>query len=197
MGLVLPVHAIVQGQIDTFQSGSPMNWTGSSLGVTSGGGPTGGSDRYLRLNADGSIELSTKNFTQWTGNYLTAGVSHVSADLLNLGTFPLEIRALVWGDTPGGMFTSTQALLLPADGAWHHAVFGLGVSDLTWVGAKGGDLNATLGAVGYLQLRHQAGAPSDVGTPVASSLGIDNITAVPEPATIVMFFFGLLILRRG
>lgn len=184
----LPAQAVVRGQMDTFESGL-SNWLSQgSRTISEGGGPAGLSDPYLRVTSDGSTELSAFNLSQWKGDYGAAGVTAVAADLFNCGSTALQMRIVIWGDA-GGAFTSTQAFTLPADGQWHHAIFGLAQSELTCVGGKVGDLDATLADVGYLRIRHQPGIPLGTGTPIASSLGVDNIKAVPEPASVAGVVF--------
>ncbi|NLX21212.1 MAG: hypothetical protein GXY55_06000 [Phycisphaerae bacterium] len=120
-------------------------------------------------------------------------------DLLNLGAIDLEMRILVGGNF--GDWTSNSAFTVPADGQWHRAVFGLTANELVWGGDQGGNsanLEDALRYCGGFHIRHQAGEPLGWRgtTPIASSLGIDNVTAVPEPVFGMLVAGAMLFLRR-
>lgn len=176
----LPAEAVVLGQVDTFESDSMQNWTTyPSGGVQSSGGPEGVGDGYLWITAVNN-NLSARNLgSQWSGDFLTPGVNAVSVDLANFGPSALEIRVQLDG---GCLFQSSEALLLPPDGLWHHAVFSLARTDTTLVHQKVGDYTDTMSHLYGLDIRHQPGAPMPVGISVTATLGIDNITALPEPS---------------
>src|SRR5687768_4371857 len=109
-GSVVPpfAGAVTVGQIDTFQDGTTENWFagGGPFGAVPPvpptniptGGPGGSTDRYLHIAATGGSgagsRLTAINGTQWTGNYLTAGVNAISIDVNNLGTTDLSLRLL-------------------------------------------------------------------------------------------------------
>lgn len=188
--LASPAKAIVLGQVDTFDSGSQGWLSHSSAAVMPGGGPGGASDPFLQVTSDLSAELDVYGGSSWSGgvNYLGAGVSAIGAHVRNLGTSLLELRLLIGTGASNSHYTSIQAVPLPADGQWHYVLFGLTTSDLAWVGSGlQGDLEATLTAVKSLKIRHQSGAPlgPQSRTLIAGSFGIDNITAAPEPCTLV------------
>ena len=115
----------------------------------------------------------------------------IEADLVNLGSVELDLRVLLYAAN-SGQFTSTEAFVLPPDGQWHHARFGLSASELTCVSPLGGDLNAVLHVADLLVLRHQSGSPLGLewNTPIVSQMAIDNIQAVPEPLGILLFTAG-------
>jgi hypothetical protein len=179
--------SITAGQVDTFIDGTTQNWAGGASPTNiSTGGPAGAGDPYLRISTVGG-GLAARNDVQWAGDYLSAGVTAVSMEMRNEGSTDLSMRVVLF-NSPGGDFTSTSAVLLPADHEWHHLVFGLTAADLTHVGGGSGNLNDTLGNVVRLLFRHQAGPPSGASapTPVTGILGVDNITAVPEPASALL-----------
>jgi hypothetical protein len=146
---VLPPNsaaAITLGQADNFQDGGLHGWVGGGAGGVAsaqmnipGGGPSGAEDNYLQLSAGGTggaPRLLGYNQSQWTGDFLAAGVSGVAMDLLNSGASALSIRIAVRegtgnSGTPG--YASTNAFNLPPDNAWHHALFLLDAADLTGV----------------------------------------------------------------
>jgi hypothetical protein len=187
LGVVLPALGLSVGQVDTFESGTTLNWAGGALPTNiPTDGPAGAGDHYLRLSSNNS-GLASFNATQWTGNYLAAGITSVAMDLRNQGSTDLSLRLSLF-NTPGGEFTTATAIPLPADNQWRHIVFGLSAADLAYVGGGTGNLSDALGSVGRLHLRHSTGAPMGSGqnTPVTGILGIDNITALPEPRTAVL-----------
>lgn len=176
----LPARAVVLGQVDTFDSGSTQNWTVyPSGGVQSGGGPEGGGDGYLSVAAINQSLAAYNRNSQWSGDYLSAGVNAISIDLANFGPSALEIRLQLDG---GSIFQSTNAFLLPPDSQWHRVVFSLALPDLTLVHQKVGGYTDTMSDLSGLNIRHQPGGPSIGGFPITSTLGIDNVTAVPEPS---------------
>jgi hypothetical protein len=188
-------HAVVFGQVDTFQSGSTAGWHGNLPPTVVGGGPGGEGDKYLQTTSSGGSGsdgiLGLNNNAQWTGDYLSPGVTALSMDLLNSGTVDLQMRVFVASQIGGG-FASTMAYELPADGLWHHAVFGLTASDLTWLGTSAGILDGTLQHNSVLRIYHQTGPLTDgSGTPVAAQLGIDYIRAVPEPGAVGLLALGI------
>lgn len=184
--------AIVLGQVDDFQDGTLSGWSsgGAHLSNIETGGPTGPEDRYLQastLSYSTDVPLRIAN-RGWNGDYTGVGISSLEFDLINLGTMTLEIRILL--GCSGGDFTSTNSFLLPSDGQWHHAIFSLSLSDMTWGGSYGdGDCEMGLHDVRILTIRHQSGPPlgSHWDTPIKGAFGIDNIRATPEPVTLMMF----------
>jgi hypothetical protein len=192
---------VVFGQIDDFEDDTTMFWAGGAGPANvSTGGPAGAGDNYLQLVATGGngpgSRLGAYNDLQWTGDYVSEGVTAIEADVRNFGaTGSLSLRFLFFG--AGGNFTSTVPIMLPNDGLWHHVVFGVTPADLTAVDC-GFDVNATLSGTNRLLLRHQVGPPDGqfAGTAVVGELGVDNITAVPEPSALAVLLVCSLALRR-
>jgi hypothetical protein len=188
--LFLPsvVRALNVGQIDTFENGTTLNWGGGSSPTNiPTDGPAGVGDHYLRITSNNS-GLASFNGVQWAGNYTVAGITAVAMDLRNQGATNLSMRVALF-NSPGGDFTTTTAILLPADNQWHHLIFGLTAADLTYVGGGTGSLSDTLANVGRLLFRHQSGTPLGSGqnTPITGTLNADNILAVPEPTALAGF----------
>jgi hypothetical protein len=186
----MPAGAISLGQIDTFQDGTTQGWTGGVLLTNQpNGGPGGAGDRYLQLNTNGLANLGTYNKVQWAGDYASAGVTRVDFDLANFGPDTVSLRIMIV--TPGCQgtgtgctaWTSTNATVLPAGSGWVKVEFGLNEVELTRV--VGSDsLASVLANVERLHLRDDDGAPSPPGTAslVNAVIGVDNITALPEPS---------------
>jgi len=192
---------IVNGQVDDFEDSTLMDWAGGASPTNiSTGGPAGAGDNYLQITSTGGFgpgsRLAAYNDVQWTGDFTSAGVTSIDADVRNFGTTGgLQLRVLLFGN--GGSFTSTVALSVVNDGFWHHITLGLTAADLTAVdGANPIDLPMTLAGVSRLLIRHQSGAPGGTfdGTPIAGRLGMDNITATPEPGSLSLLAFGGLAL---
>ena len=186
-----PVYAIVIWQSDDFQDGTVMGWTEGALSPNpptnvSNGGPAGTGDSYLDNVSAGGVGPGSRmvmfNLSQWAGDYTAAGVDGITMDLANFGSGPLSIRIAV-GDVGGQLgtwYASTDPFALPPDGAWYSAFFGLGATDLSFV--QGTEtLSSVLSAVKSLRILSAAAGPSRNGDAVAARLGVDNITAVPEP----------------
>jgi hypothetical protein len=175
--------AVTTSHVDTFQSGTTLNWSGNSSPTNiATGGPAGAGDRFLQISANNSA----------------AGIQAVEVDMNHFAGGPVSIRLFVFG--PGGTFASATTQPI-ATGAWNHYYFGLMAADLTNVDG-GGDLAATLADVNRLLIRHD---PAPTPTPPGAStslltatLGIDNIRAVPEPGAVVLALLGgaLLLARR-
>jgi PEP-CTERM motif len=194
--------AAIVGQIDTFQNSTTDNWFSGGLGmgqmpptpphVVSGGkgGPT---DLYLVLTAIGGTgpgsKISVINTTQWTGNYLTSGISGIGLDLINLGNTTLDIR-LQFEDPmfgpPADIAVSTNPFVLAPGSGWQHALFSTLPSAFT---AAEGSVTAALSNTTALRIIHSTVA--DEATSIVGVLGVDNIQAVPEPGTFLLFSAGL------
>jgi hypothetical protein len=197
LGVSAGASAVTLGQKDTFEDGTTGNWVVGLLGAShpappvnvSTGGPTGVDDNYLLLSALGSSgagnRLSVINLSQWTGDYLAAGVTAIVMDLNNLGPADLSLR-LLFADPSGGPPTnlafSTQAVVVPAGSGWTSVVFPIASGDLT---AGSGTVAAALMNTTEMRLFH---SPTAVfpGPAVIASLGVDNIQAVPAPASLVL-----------
>ena len=198
----------VVGYVDTFTgSTNPTNW-GNLAGATdliATGGPGGVNDSYIRITASGGGQggaLAMNTFSSsWTGNYQSAGVTSLAVDLLSPSantTTPLQIRPVLFGQA-GGRFTSIVPFLLPNDGAWHHAVFPIGSTDLNNVGSAGDSYAAMISNSLELMFRYAVTSTQSGGTGVIGTLGLDNITAVgtvPEPTGLLLIPLGVAALLR-
>jgi hypothetical protein len=196
------VATIVFGQVDDFEDGTTMNWAGGpGQSNIPSGGPAGAGDNYLQIVSTGGggpgSKMGSFNDNQWTGDYTTAGVTSIDADIRNFGTTgALHLRLLLFGD--GGNFTSTIPFVVTNDGAWHDAVFPITPADLTAVDG-GFDVAATLANITRFLIRHQPGAPDGVGgsPSIVGVMGMDNVTALPEPGTLgLLLLGGAALLRR-
>jgi hypothetical protein len=194
----MPALAISVGQVDTFSAGTLQGWAGGSSPTNvATGGPAGADDRYLRITST-SGNLGTDNASQWAGNYLGVGVTSLRFEVQNQGASPLALRITVFGPNLLTAFTSVNEVVLAPGSDWVSAEFDLSESAL--VRTRGSaTFTATLADVSRLLLRHDPDPLSSPGVqnPVTGTLGIDNVTAVPEPGTGVLVITGLAALAAS
>ena len=210
--------AVSIGQVDNFEDGTTQGWLGG-LGafpnpappLNALGGPAGANDNYLLLTALGgngpASKLSVLNLSQWSGNYIAAGVGSITMDLRNLGSTDLSLRLALEdpvGGPPSNIAFSGSAFLLPAGGGWTTAVFPIAPSDLL---PALGSINTALTNTTAIRLYHSPApnVPNPV-FPIASvvaQLGVDNIRAganVPDGGSTAILllstFLGVGYFRR-
>jgi len=133
-GIMMPgtAGAVDVGTLDDFESGGTMGWRKGASSTNpptniNTGGPQGAGDNYLQTVSTGGVGADSKqvifNTAQWTGDYVTAGVSEIAMDLRNSGGSTLHMRiALRGGAGVASWFSSTQAVQIPAAaiGIRHH-----------------------------------------------------------------------------
>ncbi len=214
LATVGPIHpagaTITLGQVDDFQSGDNEWGPDSVLDVVANAGPLGTGDNALYING-GIVRHGHSDITsdpsmtdQWDGNWTAEKVTHIRLDVRNPNAFQLVLKlGLAGPDGPGSFFTgdtylSTNAITVPADNIWHTILFD--VTAAGWTEYSGSDINAALQNVTHLRVIHNLGT----GSPppyrgAASEMHLDNITAIPEPATLALIAVGssaCLFLRR-
>ena len=199
-------HAVTAGQTDTFAGGSLDNWFAGGLGVgsvppvppsvQSTGGPAGAGDGYMLVTGLGGggpgSRIAVINTAQWSGNYLTSGVSSIGIDLKNFGNTDLTVRLLFedpMGGPPVDQAVTTMGVLLPAGSGWTHAVFGLNPSSFT---VLSGGIAPLLSNTTLIRIIDSP-TPTDA-VPIVGTLGIDNVHAIPEPETYALMIAGLGVL---
>jgi hypothetical protein len=184
--------AILVGQIDDFENGTLQGWEAGSHnphGPTNvlSGGPIGVGDNYLRFASDGAGpggRLVGFNSERWEGDYLEAGVTSIRMQVNNLGTTNLLLRLILIG---AGSLTTASPVNVAAGSGWTTVSFSLAPANLI-----GSSYDTVLSGVSELNLVHSPNVVGHrTGTPnIAAQLGIDNVTAVPEPTTLVLAALG-------
>ncbi len=199
--LAAPAMAVTLGATDTFEDGSTEGWSTGDPSpnpplAIADGGPGGAGDGFLLLTSTGVSgpggKLVAWPGNEFRGNYLAAGVTALAMDLRNLGTTPLSLRLYLDGPL-GSTAVLRDAVVLPAGSGWTPVVFAM-------VPAAYDGPAFVLGGVSQLRLYHGTSA-SYPGGNIAAQLGVDNVTAVPEPGMAWMLAGGLaalaLRLRRA
>ncbi len=202
-------QGITKGQVDDFEIGSDTAfWEGGNSiyspppSQVSDGGPAGLGDGFLQISVDG-FHLGTHNdLGEWVGDYLAAGVTSVELDAnLIAGPSDVSLRFLLFG--PGGTWASTNLAPTLTDPGWQHLSFGLSAADLTHVTGSTnpnapdgtGILADTLSDVTLLLIRHDSFIPTIPGNHpphITATLGLDNITAIPEPTALTLSLLGII-----
>ena len=208
--------AVTTTQLDSFSDGTAQGWemgvasvTATHMAVIPDGGPAGAGDSILQVVADGTSvaggRLTFFNQAQWSGDYLSAGITAIAMDLNNIGSSEtLNLRLGINGgfrdaglNFIGGLFATSAVATLDSGSGWTHTVFSLLPGDLVPVsgrsGVAGNDVAAALGNVLELRLLNSA-TPDWNGLPVSATLGVDNITAVPLPSALVLLASGVVAL---
>lgn len=193
----LSAHAAVTiGQIEDFEDGTTGNWaTGAASPLqpenVASGGPTGANDNYLLARSSGGAGAGSRlvliNEFDFNGDIAGAGVTAINMDVNNLGSTALSLRLIVEGTTSNAL--STNAIELPSGSGWRSVAFSLLPADLSSTGSASG----ALADVQRVRLFHNATAAFP-GSPIAASLGIDNVSAVPEPGAKWLTAGGLCLL---
>ncbi|MBC7784643.1 MAG: hypothetical protein H7144_12465 [Burkholderiales bacterium] len=200
-------YAVVLGQTDTFEDATVQGWVVAVGGATSPappaniatGGPAGANDNFLQLTSLGGggagSRLIAFNLTQWSGNFTTAGITGIKMHLNNSGAEELSLRlGVATGVAPSStnLAISSSAIIVPAGSGWVTAEFLFGGANLT---ATAGTVAAALAGATEIRLFHSTSA-NFPGSPIAATLGVDNVTAVPEPTALGVIVGALLVSHR-
>lgn len=208
-----PVYAVTIGQTDDFEDGTTMGWHVGAGGHPAPpanvdtGGPAGAGDAFLQLTALGGSgsgsKLAAFNTAQWMGDYITAGITHITMSVNNLGSADdLDLRLLFinFAGGPPANIAITDAVHLPVGSGWQNVSFDIRPAALT---VLLGTAQGALSNVEELRIFHNPDADYPLppnGPPAVTALvGVDNIQAAPEPASILLMTsgFAALLWRRS
>ena len=121
LGSVQTAGAVTVGQVDDFQGGTTQGWLEGAISPNPptnvpDGGPLGVGDNYLQNVSSGGFGAGSRqvmfNLVQWSGDYVTAGVTRIEADMANFGATALSMRIAIEGGAPLGRYGSTSAVNL-------------------------------------------------------------------------------------
>ncbi len=187
--------ALTVGLLDDFEDGTLGGWSPPRANTTNVPGGPLGSTRALEIRS--ANRLAAFDAGPDIAGPIDPSVRAIKVDMFRpprVGS--LEIRLVLFGPGTGNRWTSTQSQILPDNGQWNTYVFSILEADLTRV--AGGNTYADLvGNLNRMMFRHDVGGPSAGGTPVPFNedpFFIDNVTAVPVPASILLFASGLAVL---
>ncbi|MEP4079058.1 hypothetical protein [Haloferula sp.] len=176
--------AVSAGLINDFEDGTLQGWTGGAAPTNiPSGGPAGAADNFLQIG--GGTNFATINMGPDFAGAFDPSLTSYQVDLMRPATDPdaLDMRLVLFGPFTVNRWTSTVAQSIPNDGIWRTYLFSTLEADLTQV--QGSDSYSTLVAnVGGVMFRHDPDPPEPGGIPASGTLGIDNITAVPEPSLV-------------
>jgi hypothetical protein len=102
-------------------------------------------------------------------------VTRITGSMNNLGATTLFMRVAIEG--PGGQFSSTNAIQIPAGSGWVPVTFDLTPSRMTRVSGNG-SLTTALADVETMRVLSAQAGPSWRGDDMVSTLGFDNLRAL-------------------
>jgi len=189
--LISTASGIAPNQYDNFEDGTTQDWGSGANNPNpptnnTSGGPAGANDNYLLATSTGSAGAGGKlvliNSTQWTGDYLTAGVQFVSMYIKNFGVTTLSMRIALQG--PGGAFWSINPIVVDASSDWQPITFSVQPASLT----GGANVNSTLSGVTSFRILHSLTGGFS-GDRIAAQIGLDNISAASQPLPVELTSF--------
>jgi hypothetical protein len=195
--LAVPAHAITLGQLDDFEDGTTMGWRGNTTENAADEGPLGVGDDALQVNSFQRL-LTVSDLdqafqpTQWRGDYMAAGVTRISMDVRNPNEFDLKLLLGIADDTlstfgSGASYLTNYSITVPADDDWHSVVFSILPDDFVPSAANTesppAGAGAVLGDVFQLRILHSTFPGDFRGDEVFGHFFLDNMAAIPEPAT--------------
>lgn len=191
--------AITVGQTDDFQDGTTKQWawgrTGFGAPENVSGGQGGASDLYMQNESFGGDDapgtrMTIFNRDQWIGDYLGQGISAINLDAINLGPNfafkDMNLRLAFSSNTAlvgGGRVVTSSSFLLERDAGWQSLTFDLSPSSLTPL--AGSVVTEVMSSVSEVRII-SAEQPSFIGDQFIARLGVDNISALPEPSSLAL-----------
>lgn len=191
--LVMQSHAATLGAIDDFQHGTTAGWGGGGgASNIADAGPAGPGDHALRV-ATSSSRVAIVNTSQWTGDFIAAGITQLEMDVRNENGFPLAMRigfakGAIGSGGAGDTYVSAASVPVASDGQWHRITLNLSPADFIPHTANSNptpDAAAALAAVSHFRILHNP-VPNFLGATGPATFFLDNIHAVPEPCTLTL-----------
>ena len=197
--LPLTAKAIFLGQIDDFTDGSTGDWAIGNLSSPfapvniSSGGPfdaSGSPDAFLQLSSSGASGAGSKlvsfNINQWTEDFIGAGVTGISLYFNNTGSNAVTMRLGFFG--ADSTFSTQQGFSINPGSGWQEFSFDLTADDVVLLT---GSASFAEGFANIVEMRILSSAnPAFSGDLIAATVGVDNITAIPEPSSIFLLLMG-------
>ena len=191
-------------QVDDFSSGT-AGWAegGPSPNppVVEDTGLAGGP--YLRNDSAGGAGAGGRmvmwNDSQWTGDFIGAGIVAIQFEALSTGDQPVDFRFAFNGE--GGWFYSPVIRIDDFTVAPELGSFMLPITsfDLTHASGGSGNYADTMGAVTRMEILSSTGIPSVGVSPevlrgdrLEGTLLVDNIMAIPEPHAVTLILLACL-----
>jgi hypothetical protein len=193
-------------QIDTFESGTTLNWSIGSptfVGPTvQPGGPTGNFLQLISNQMNGPPHWIIFNQLQWAGNYNAPnppGSPPVQTIEMDLANFSATFAAMRIAIKPAGGMSSGYVFVggtgtngafdAPGDSVWRHYSFPINASTMAPVNDPLGNppppLAQLLSSVFELRIVQSQTAAFFNMDFYTGRIGIDNIQATPEPSGIL------------
>lgn len=202
LGMTLPANAATLGFIDDFSGPGTNGWGG---GVTVSNPDTGGvdgvADGFLRLSRPGPSNLGTHSGgnPNYQGDWIAAGITGVTFYLNDVGADEAFQIHLLLSDAQGGAGTTYQhdTGFDPPNDEWQQ--YDVDLSDPgQWTRIRGSaSFESVLQDVQVLHFRHDLAPYVELPNTIAGDVGIDNISLVPEPTTLITLALGgLPMIRR-
>jgi len=190
--------AISANQLDDFQSGdTTLNWANGPASPNQPFAVEEDGNWFVRNNSSGGSGAGSRmvlfNRAQWTGNYISAGVSVLTMDLRNSGDTDLHIRLGLLGQT-GARSATFDVLELEANSDWVTASFDLLDLNIFLPGTTAEDILS-----GVIELRILSSEDAEYqADSIAGTLDVDNVRAgIPAPGAVGLFACaGMACIRR-
>ena len=194
--------AISLAGLNDFEDGTTQGWAEGGGRANSPNpptnvaddGPDGAGDNFLQNISAGGFGpggrwILHNTSETWTGDYVTAGVTRITAQMRNTGPQDVPIVLAVGTENVragGEWWATTTPVTIPNDGEWHHVEFGLDATSLTQTQGTA-LLGAVLGDAGIIRLVANA-TPSHIGSAALSgtTIGVDNVRAVGPKVTLTV-----------
>lgn len=182
---------ITLDQQDDFETDTAEGWSSgfSDVPVDPDGGPLGEGDAHLVPQAFGGAQAGSRltifNDSHWTGDYPAAGVGAIALDVLHVAGSDVSLRLSLTAES--GTVASAVPMVVSPPAVWETIELSLDPADLLFLGGSGDIASVLAGAV-HLRIFHSSDTPVlgqggfARGGTITATIGIDNVTALPEPS---------------